>query len=120
MEASVSQKEKIAAAKKKLKRFQQKSSRLEKVHNLPLELISTLIARFLETYQYVPPSSSFIPLQHVNGSHEIDNESQASQLSDTTLHQQTIDILVEEKAELLRTRDKQNSNIQQLKGNATG
>ena len=32
MEASVSQKEKIAAAKKKLKRFQQKSARLEKVH----------------------------------------------------------------------------------------
>ena len=54
--------------------------------------------------------------QNVNGSHEIDNESQASQLSDTALHQQTIDILVEEKAELLKTRDKQNSNIQQLKG----
>ena len=52
----------------------------------------------------------------MNGSHEIDNESQASQLSDTALHQQTIDILVEEKAELLKTRDKQNSNIQQLKG----
>lgn len=31
MEASISQKEKIAAAKKKLKRFQQKSARLEKV-----------------------------------------------------------------------------------------
>ena len=46
----------------------------------------------------------------------MDNESQASQLSDTALHQQTIDILVEEKAELLKTRDKQNSNIQQLKG----
>ena len=33
MEASLSQKEKIAAAKKKLKRFQQKSARLEKVAN---------------------------------------------------------------------------------------
>ena len=31
MEASLSQKDKIAAAKKKLKRFQQKSARLEKV-----------------------------------------------------------------------------------------
>ncbi|XP_063687768.1 golgin subfamily A member 2-like [Bolinopsis microptera] len=82
MEASLSQKDKIAAAKKKLKRFQQKSARLEK---------------------------------NSNGSHEVDNESQVSQLSDTALHQQTIDILVEEKAELLRTRDKQNSNIQQLK-----
>ncbi|XP_063679833.1 uncharacterized protein LOC134815249 [Bolinopsis microptera] len=59
-----------------------------------------------------------------NGSHDVDNESQAStsQLSDTALHQQKIDKLVEEKAELLeekaellRTRDKRNSNIQQLK-----
>ena len=77
------QKEKIAAAKKKLKRFQQKSARLEK---------------------------------NVNGSHDVETESQASQLSDNTFHQQTIDILVEEKAELLKNRDLQNATIQQLKG----
>ncbi|XP_063684171.1 uncharacterized protein LOC134818508 isoform X2 [Bolinopsis microptera] len=48
-----------------------------------------------------------------NGSHDVD-ESQAStsQTSDKALHQQTIDRLVKENAELLRTRDEQ---IQQLK-----
>ena len=57
MEASVSQKEKIAAAKKKLKRFQQKSSRLEKVHNLHLELISNTNSTI---FRDIPICSTFL------------------------------------------------------------
>ena len=53
------------------------------------------------------------PLQQ-NGQTDTDSASQVSIHSE--LQQQAIDILVEEKAELLKTKDRQNAAISQLQG----
>ena len=93
------QQKKIALAKKKLRKFQQKGAKVEKV------CASKIPSDYSSLHQ---------PMPYFQNGQDTDSASEVSLHSE--LQQQAIDILVEEKAELLKTKDKQNAAISQLQG----